>query len=270
MVDKMDYKILETIEKNIEKGNVCALVTITESKGSTPRKVGSLMAVFSESIEGTIGGGTVEYEVIKEARKLMKTGEDKEFSYGMSPNDPLKLACGGSVRGFIKIFKPSNRLVVIGAGHIARELTYIAKRLDFDIDIIDDRADYAELNGIKVHTGDIIKHIKNLGTLENAYVVIASRGHMLDAVALREFIKMNVKYIGMVGSKAKVIQVTNELIDEGAKVEEFDNVYAPIGLKFSNGTPEEIALEILSEILAIKNNKEANHRRIKIGEYNKK
>lgn len=260
----MDYKILEEIEKRVEKGEVCALVTLTESLGSTPRKVGSVMAVFEDGISGTIGGGTVEFEVIKKSRELIKTGESKAFSYGMSPNDELQLACGGSVKGFIKIFKPSNKLIVIGAGHIARELTYMAKHLDFDMVVLDDREDYVELNRIKVITGDIKENIDKLNILENTYIVIASRGHKLDKVALREFVKMNVKYIGMVGSKAKVIQVTEELLDEGIEESNFEKLYSPIGLNFSNGTPEEIAVEIISEILVVKNNGKLNHRKIDI------
>lgn len=260
----MDYKILEEIEKRLARGEESALVTITESIGSTPRKVGSLMAVFEDGILGSIGGGTVEFEVIKEARELIKKGVSKEFEYGMGPNDKLQLACGGSVKGFIKVFKSSNKLVVVGAGHIGRELTYMAKHLDFDITVLDDRNDYEEINNIKVITGDIVKNIHNLDITKNTYVVIASRGHRLDLDALREFIKMDVKYIGMVGSKVKVHQVTSQVLEEGVDKELFEKLYSPVGLNFSNGTPEEIAIEILSEILLIKNNGSLEHRRIKI------
>ena len=75
---------------------------------------------------------------------------------------------------------------------------------------------------------------------------------------------MDVKYIGMVGSKAKVHQVTTQVLEEGVNKELFEKLYSPIGLNFSNGTPEEIAIEILSEILLVKNNGFLEHRRIKI------
>lgn len=264
MVKVMDYKILEEIDKRLLRGEEGALVTITESVGSTPRKVGSIMAVFENDILGTIGGGIVEFEVIKEARTLIKTGESKSFAYGMGPNDELQLACGGSVKGFIKVFKSSNKLIVVGAGHIGRELTYMAKHLDFDITVLDDRKDYGEINGLDVITGDITENIRSLNVTPNSYIVIASRGHRLDLDALREFIKMDVKYIGMVGSKSKVLQVTGKVIEEGVSKELFDKVYSPVGLNFSNGTPEEIAVEILSEILLIKNNGKLEHRKIKI------
>lgn len=260
----MDLKILEEIEKRLERGEESALVTITESIGSTPRKVGSIMAVFENDIRGTIGGGTVEYEVIKEARNLIKTGENKEISYGMGPNDKLQLACGGSVKVFIKVFKASNKLIVVGAGHIARELTYMAKHLDFEIVVLDDRKDYSEINGIDVITGDVTENMKSICIHENSYIVIASRGHRVDLEALREVIKMDVKYIGMVGSKAKVTQVTQSLLDEGIDEKYFEKLYSPIGLDFSNGTPEEIAIEILSEILLVKNSGTLSHRRIAI------
>ncbi|MGL5822364.1 MAG: XdhC family protein [Sarcina sp.] len=262
----MEHKILQEIEDRVLKGETCALVTVTESKGSTPRKIGSLMAVFNDSISGTIGGGIVEYNVINEARNLFITGMDKAFEYGMAPTDPLKLACGGSVKGFIKVFKPSNKLVIIGAGHVSRELTYIAKRLDFDIVVIDDREDYKEVNGIEVLTGDVVSHIRSLNLPYNTYVIIASRGHSVDKVALKEFIELDLKYIGMIGSRAKVTQVTKELLAEGIDIKFFEKLYAPIGLDFSDGTPAEIAIEILAEILKIKNEGTGNHRRMNIKE----
>ena len=260
----MEYKVLREIEARVLEGESCALVTVTESKGSTPRKTGAIMAVFNDDISGTIGGGLVEFEVIKEARELLKTGENKEFAYGMGASDTLKLACGGQVRGFIKIFKPANKLMVIGAGHVSKELTYIAKSLNFDIVIIDDREEYITLNGITVLTGDVAGHIKNQKLPENTYVVIASRGHLIDKIALREVIGKDIKYVGMMGSKSKVIQVTKELLEEGIDIESFKKLYAPIGLDFSDGTPAEIAMEILAEILKIKNDRTGNHRGLDI------
>lgn len=262
----MDYKILESIEKRVLRGEEGALVTITESMGSTPRKVGSIMAVFEKDILGSIGGGIVEFKVINEARELIKTGKSKSFAYGMGPNDELELACGGSVKGFIKVFKVPSRLIIVGAGHIGRELTFMASHLDFEITVLDDRNDYERINGLEVITGDIVKNIRGLTIADNTYIVIASRGHRVDLEALREFIGMNVRYIGMVGSKGKVVQVVHKLLEEGIDVELFKKVYSPIGLNFSNGTPEEIAVEILSEILLVKNNGKLEHRKIKVEE----
>lgn len=260
----MDFKILEEIENRILKGEEGALVTITESVGSTPRKVGSIMAVFDKDIVGSIGGGIVEFKVINEARELIKVGKSKNFAYGMGPNDELELACGGSVKGFIKVFKVPNKLIVVGAGHIGRELTFIASHLDFEITVLDDRNDYERINGLEVITGDIVANIRALTVTDNTYVVIASRGHRVDLEALREFIKMNVKYIGMVGSKGKVGQVVHKLLEEGVDEQLFKKVYSPVGLNFSDGTPEEIAIEILSEILLIKNNGKLEHRKISL------
>ena len=260
----MEYKILEEINQRVLNGETCGLVTVTESKGSTPRKIGAIMGVFPDKILGTIGGGLVEFEVIKETRELFETGENKEFKYGMGQNDKLKLACGGEVKGFIKIFKPASKLVVIGAGHVSKEITYMAKSLNFDIVIIDDREDYIKLNDIEVLTGDVGKHINSLCLPKNTYVVIASRGHIIDKIALREVINQDIKYIGMMGSKMKVIQVCRELLEEGIDIDDFKNLYAPIGLDFSDGTPSEIAIEVLSEILKVKNGGSGSHRGLDI------
>lgn len=260
----MEIKLLEEIEKRLLNGESAALVTVTESLGSTPRKSGSLMAVFNDGILGSIGGGTVEFKVISKSRELLESGISENFEFGMAPDDELKLACGGHVKGFIKIFKPSNNLIIIGAGHIGKELTYIAKHLDFNITVLDDRFDYTEISETKVIVGDVVGNIRKLNYGKNTFVVIASRGHSVDLEALREFIKEDVKYIGMVGSKSKVLQVTEKLLNEGIDEKYFEKLYSPIGLDFSDGTPAEIAIEIFSEILMIKNNGNLRHRRIEI------
>lgn len=135
----MEDKILSEIYKKISQGKKAALVMVTEAVGSTPRKSGAMMGIFEDEIIGTIGGGNIEYKVIQNAREFMKTGESREFSYNLTTDDELRMNCGGSMKGFIKIFIPSPKLLICGAGHIGQKLFNIGKNLEFDIKIIDDR-----------------------------------------------------------------------------------------------------------------------------------
>ena len=252
----MEDKILNEISKRTSQGKKAALVMITEAIGSTPRKSGAMMGVFEEDIIGTIGGGSIEYKVIQTARELMKSGESQEFSYNLTTDDELRMNCGGSMKGFIKIFSPSPKLLICGAGHIGQKLFNIGKNLEFDIKIIDDREELKK-DVPELTLGNFDEILTNEEITENTYIVIATRGHVLDEKVLDLVKSRGAKYIGIIGSKRKITNL-KENLEKNSKIR--DNIYAPIGLKISNGTPEEIAIEILAEILQVKNGGELVHR----------
>ena len=128
----MEQDILEKIYKSVDKGNTVALATITHISGSTPGKAGSIMAIWKDGkIEGTVGGGKVEYEIINKALACIKNNENSTFEYKLNENGELGMQCGGEARGFIKIFTPETKLIIVGAGHIAFHLYKIAKILNF-------------------------------------------------------------------------------------------------------------------------------------------
>ncbi|WP_297405998.1 XdhC family protein [uncultured Cetobacterium sp.] len=257
----MEINILEKIFKEVENGVSGALVTITESQGSTPRKSGTIMGVWKDDFLGTIGGGMIEHRVIELSRELIKEGRSKEFYFDLTKEAELGMSCGGSVKGYIKIFKPKNRIVIIGAGHIGEKIYGILKNSEFQIEIIDDRLEY--INSFSnVRIGNIYEEIKKIPENPNTYYVIVTKGHSTDLEALKSILEnKKYNYIGMVGSKRKVIGIKEELLklnDENWN----EKIYSPIGLKISDGTPFEIALEIVAEILTVKNEGKLEHRRI--------
>lgn len=254
----MEISILKKIEESLENGKRAALVTITEATGSTPRKGGTIMGVFEDELMGTIGGGKIESVVIDKAKELLKTGESQTFEYNLTTTDELKMNCGGTMKGFIKVFLPFPKLLICGAGHVGQKLFKVAKTLDFDLKIIDDReelkADVPELT-----LGSFEDILTKERIDENTYIVIVTRGHLLDEAVLNLVKNRGAKYIGIIGSRRKITSL-KETLEKNEEIR--DNIYAPIGLKLSNGTPEEIAIEILAEILKIKNNGELVHRTI--------
>lgn len=255
----METLILKTLYEKIEKNQSVALVTLIESSGATPRKAGTIMGVTKDEIIGTVGGGLIEFKVIELARQCIEKNENKYFEFDLNGNgqNAIDMSCGGSVKGYIKTFKPNDRIVIVGAGHIGRSLMSILKDSPFEVVVFDDRDENIE--GVTV--GDIETLIKNLPENPDTYFVVVTKGHKSDFVALKNIFKKEFRYIGMVGSKNKVLETRKKLIEEGIEIPE-ERFFSPIGLDFSNGTPYEIAVEILAEILAVKNKKEVKHRKL--------
>lgn len=255
----METLILKTLYDKIEKNQSVALVTLIESSGATPRKAGTIMGVTKDEIIGTVGGGLIEFKVIELARQCIEKNENKYFEFDLNGNgqNAIDMSCGGSVKGYIKTFKPNDRIVIVGAGHIGRNFMSILKDSPFEVVVFDDRDENIE--GVTV--GDIETLIKNLPENPDTYFVVVTKGHKSDFVALKNIFKKEFRYIGMVGSKNKVLETRKKLVEEGIEIPE-ERFFSPIGLDFSNGTPYEIAVEILAEILAVKNKKEVKHRKL--------
>ena len=256
----METLILKTLYDKIEKNQTVALITLTETIGATPRKAGTIMGVTNDEIIGTIGGGIIEFKVIELAKNCIEKNENKFFEFDLNGNgqNAIDMSCGGSVKGFIKVFKPNERIVILGSGHIGRNLMNLLKGSPFEVVVFDDRAD-EKIDGVTI--GDFVELIKNMLDNPNTYFVVVTKGHKSDYIALKEILKKEFKYIGMVGSKNKVLETRKKLKDEGIEIPE-DRFFSPIGLDFSNGTPYEISVEILAEILAVKNNKDVKHRKL--------
>ncbi len=152
----------------------------------------------------------------------------------------------------------ANQLFIIGGGHCALALSELMSRLDFHISIFDDRP---ELNTIeKNEFADevtIVDSYEEIGDYikpgENIYVVVMTLGYVSDAVAIRQLVAHDLKYFGVLGSKAKMATLIKELRAEGIEDERLSQVRTPIGLPINSRTPEEIAISIAAEIIAVKN-----------------
>jgi xanthine dehydrogenase accessory factor len=260
----MEEKILKEICESLKKGEKVALATITQTNGSAPRKNGSMMAVWQHGrIVGSVGGGKVENEVITEAINCLEKNEDRQFEYKLNENGTLGMVCGGEVKGFIKLFNPRPKLLIVGGGHIGEQLYKFAKLLDFYTVIFDDRKEFANEERFseadEVFQGSIAENLTNFYIGEKDYIVIVTRGHEQDSNALKAVVSRGAAYIGMIGSSRKNECVMKKLLEEGLSKEDLDKVYAPIGLNISSEEPEEIAFGILSEILLVKNQGSLNH-----------
>ncbi|MDT9330420.1 XdhC family protein [Clostridium perfringens] len=258
----MDEKVLKSIIDGLAKGKRMALVTLTSSNGSTPRKNGSLMSVDKNgNIIGSIGGGKIEYVVIESAINCIESGQGKNFTYNLNDNG-VKMACGGTIEGYIKIFEPKPNLIIFGGGHISQSICRLTDNMNFRRTVIEDREEFKEYDAFKnVEEFIIAESIEELKDInfENSYIVVVTRGHKRDTYWARELIDKNYNYIGVVGSAKKVIELKQAISENGISKELIEGMHAPIGLDISDGTPEEIAFSILSEILLVKNNGRLAH-----------
>lgn len=264
----MEGKILKAVSSAVEKGIETAVVTVLEVKGSSPGKEGSMMAVFSDgSILGTVGGGALEYEFIQEALKAIKENKSCEKSFELTEKGSLHMKCGGFVRAYIKVFTKREKLLIMGGGHLGAELYTLGKFLNKYVVIFDDREEFANRKRFpeadEIIFGTMKETVKNYSIDENSYIIIVTRGHENDKECLKAILdkKVSPKYIGMVGSRGKVLSTYKELLDEGYSKKELKKIYSPIGLDISSSEPKEIALGIMAEITAVKNQKTGEHMR---------
>ena len=264
----MEGKILKAVSSAVEKGIETAVVTVLEVKGSSPGKEGSMMAVFSDgSILGTVGGGALEYEFIHEALKAIKENKSCEKSFELTEKGSLHMKCGGFVRAYIKVFSKREKLLIMGGGHLGAELYTLGKFLNKYVVVFDDREEFANRERFpeadEIIFGKMEETVKNYSVDENSYIIIVTRGHENDKECLKAILdkKVSPKYIGMVGSRGKVLSTYKELLDEGYSKDELKKIYSPIGLDISSSEPKEIALGIMAEITAVKNQKTGEHMR---------
>ncbi|AET69485.1 xanthine and CO dehydrogenases maturation factor, XdhC/CoxF family [Desulfosporosinus orientis DSM 765] len=258
----MNNNVIQILSQTLEEHKEAALVLITRTKGSSPRGVGSMMLVDSNGgiLAGTIGGGAAESAAALEAAKCLRQGLSKTISYEFeieSP-DPQKLAmvCGGEIELFIRVFKQTNHLLIVGGGHIAQALYQLAVVLGYYIAVIDDRPEILTKerfpSASELILGDVIQELRDYPSHEQTSIVICTYNHTLDEGALAAAIAKPNRYLGMVGSRKKVALCFEHLKAQGFLPPDLDKIHTPIGLKIGGETPEEIALAILAEIQAVK------------------
>jgi xanthine dehydrogenase accessory factor len=235
------------------------VATIVNVRGSIPSFQTAKMLVRDDgSIVGTIGGGCVEADVWQAAREVMESEKPRtlKFDLNQDPKYDTGLVCGGTLEVFVEPILPPALLYIFGAGHVASSLCRAAASAGFDVTVTDDRSSYATKERFpaarEVHALDFEEALHRLDPNEASYIVIVTRGHRDDMRILRWAVQTRARYVGMIGSKRKVIGIFKSLRDEGVPAHLFDRVHAPIGLDIGAVTPEEIAVAITAELIAVR------------------
>jgi xanthine dehydrogenase accessory factor len=251
--------IYEAIAEAVRQRKAVALATIVQTGGSTPRRVGTKMLIRPDGTSmGTIGGGALEAAIIKAAQEALIEGKSRLVHYGLRADQHREDlgVCGGDLEVFIDVIAPQLTLLLIGAGHVAVPLAQLAHLLGFRTVVFDDRAEYANQDRFpqagEVQVEDFETGLSTLDITPSTWVVIASRSHESDAVALRAVVESPAVYIGLLGSRRKVSLIFKALREAGVGEVQLARVYAPVGLDLGAETPEEIALSIMAEIIMLR------------------
>jgi xanthine dehydrogenase accessory factor len=251
--------IYEQIVALRRQGRRGAVATIVNVRGSIPSFQTAKMLVQDDgSILGTIGGGCVEADVWQAAREVMESEKPRtlKFDLNQDPRYDTGLVCGGSLEVFIEPILPPALLYLFGAGHVALNVCRACSAAGFEVIVSDDRASYVTEERFPTarerHALDFDQATRALHPNESSYVVIVTRGHRDDLRLLRWAVGTQARYIGMIGSKRKVIKIYETLRSEGMAEPLFERVHAPIGIDIGAVTPEEIAVAITAELIAVR------------------
>jgi xanthine dehydrogenase accessory factor len=252
--------LFEEIVKMRRAGQRAALATIVHTNGSIPSYESSRMLVREDgSISGTIGGGCVEAEVWAAAKDVMQMESPRKMVFNLNNEASYDngLICGGTLEVFVEPILPQPVVYLFGGGHVSMAVAKAAFAAGFGIAVVDDRESFANKERFPmaqdIHTSyeDAFAKIQpNVAT----YLIIVTRGHKEDMRVLAWAVRTDARYVGMIGSKRKVLSVYKALGEEGYKPEEFERVYAPMGLEIGALSPEEIAISIVAELIAVRRN----------------
>ncbi|MDP9054469.1 MAG: XdhC/CoxI family protein [Acidobacteriota bacterium] len=248
-------------------GQKCALATIVQVRGSIPSFESAKLLVREDgSMVGTIGGGCVEAEVWNAAREVIATGKPRHMSFSLGQDAAYDngLICGGQLDVFVECIGPQPAALIFGGGHISKTLAKVLDIGGFRVSVIDNRETYANRGrfpeAAEVHAEEYEDIYPKLSVTESTFIVIVTRGHRDDMRVLKWAVTTNARYISMIGSRRKVISVIKELEKDGLSPEAFDRIYAPMGLEIGAVSPEEIAISVAAEMIAMRRDPDGNWR----------
>ncbi len=246
-------------------------ITIVATDGSTPAKPGMKMVIPAIGDEfGNLGGGEMEHAIIEYVReqhpsstrmiafKLNNQGIFSEVDLDVNVDVSTNMICGGSVEVFIEPLFKKDRLYVIGAGHCGKALAQVAKLCGFYVVLIDNResvlSQETALYADRVFHSNYSDFEEVIDFDETAFIVVMTHGHLHDKHVLEQCLGRKFHYLGMIGSKSKVAQTFENLLQKGYTKAELDKVYAPIGIPIGSQTPFEIAVSICAQLISLRRN----------------
>jgi len=251
-------KIFKEINKISSEGGRAALATVVQVNGSAPREVGSKILIKEDgSLVGSIGGGTLEAMICREAMSVLREAKARMLHFDLSGEEEGdQMLCGGEMDIFIEPILPQPTLYIFGAGHISLSISKIAKMVGFRVVVIDDRAEFANPERFpeadEIVAEDFSAAFSRLQINNASYIAIVTRGHQFDEKVLEWAVKTEARYIGMIGSKKKNEVIFAHLQSKRISEDILEQVHTPIGLDIGAETPEEIAVSIMAELITIK------------------
>lgn len=245
--------IAEALLALLQGGGRGALATVVRTSGSTPQQAGARLLLMPDGgTLGTVGGGAIEHAVLAALGEAQRSGTSQLLTWNLARD--LGMCCGGTMDVFIEAILPAPRLTLFGAGHVARAIAPLARSVGFDVRVVDERE---ELNTPERFPGCALElrdpaTVLKLGTLgDDDWVLIVTHDHRLDEEVLGRCLRQRPRYLGLVGSQRKLVRIAQRLLQRDPSLS-FDRLHSPVGLDLGAIGPEEIAVSIAAELVAVK------------------
>lgn len=246
--------LLRALEEDSRVGRLVALIRVLNSTGSSPMTIvyrpgESFPRIGDERITQSISRAVHEMSQKGTGADLIEISDEK----------------GNQVRVVVELVRDKLHVVIFGAGHVGQAVALMSAILGYRVTVIDDREEFASRKrlpdpAINLVVSDYKSAYGKLDLASNTAVVIVTRGHQYDEVCLRSVLRSQTRYVGMIGSKRRVLAVFERLKREGFTRDELGRVHAPIGLKIGGRSPQEIAVSIVAEIIGHLNSSETDSR----------
>jgi len=238
-------------------GRAGALATVVECTGSTPRKEGTKMLIREDgSTFGTVGGGLLEARVIEASLAVMAENRARAMTVDVHGEATGSVQRDGKMLIFLEPIRPKARLVIMGAGHVAKALVRTASFVGFHVIVADDREAYASKERLPDAAEVVVCDFETVFSMtrgdKNTFVVIATRSHDHDLVALTAALRTDAAYIGLLGSTRKKAVLFRALERAGFEQADLDRVTTPVGVSIGSVTPEEIAISIAAQLIQVR------------------
>ena len=254
----MSYSILAELLDARSQAIPCALVTVAVAHGSVPRQAGTKMIVYaSGKTSGTIGGGKAEALIVRDALRCLETGQLELKRYPLREGEPDSFGaiCGGEITVLIEPQQSGESIYLFGAGHCATAIARLAKSCEMNVFVIEDREEVLDAFG-PANQKHLCKNpadfVKGQTWSPSDAILLVNRNYQMDSETLKAVLATSgYGYVGMIGSRRKVLKVYDELRAQGVGSESLSQVHAPLGLDIGADSPEEIAISVMAEVLAV-------------------
>ena len=225
-------------------GEPVSLATVVNSPRHPDRLGAKLLLRADGMVSGTLGSEVLDEPALEVARRIAEIGNTESIS----TEDGTEI--------FVEGFTTPPTLVMVGGGHVGKATADLAHLLGYRVYIVDDRPEFSNEARFPYAEDTIVipydQWSDQLSMNVNSFVVVATRGHRYDDMALESALRTRARYIGLLGSRRKTLMIYRRLMEQGISKDRIAEVYAPIGLNIGALTPEEIAVSIMSEIIMVR------------------
>ncbi len=253
-------EVTEALLSVLDAGGRGALATVVRASGSTPQQVGARLLLRPDgSLVGTVGGGAIEHAIVEELRGCLVDGKPRVVVKELMRD--LGMCCGGRMEVLVEPVEGRPRLFLFGAGHVAKPTAALARTIGFRVTVVDDReelnteARFPECERVLAEPKEAA-----LTPDERDWLLVMTHDHRLDEEALDVYARQPHAYLGVIGSRRKVYRILQRIAAKHG-LPSLQNVYAPVGLDIGAVSPEEIAVSIAGELVALRHGAPAPHMR---------